>query len=48
MTRGWVRREEEVVFNIGAAQKYPEVVPLDLPRLDRNRLVDDERLAATR
>src|SRR5438309_1231375 len=29
--------EEVVVFNTGAAQKYPEAVPLNLPRLDRNR-----------
>ncbi|MCI0463713.1 MAG: threonine synthase [Gemmataceae bacterium] len=42
---GRVRPDEEVVvFNTGAAQKYPEVVPLDLPRLDRNRPVEYERL----
>jgi threonine synthase len=29
--------EEVVVFNTGAAQKYPEVVPLKLPRLDKDR-----------
>ena len=41
-----VRADEEVVvFNTGAAQKYPEVVPLNLPRLDRNRPVDYGRLA---
>jgi threonine synthase len=35
---GWVRPEEEVVvFNTGAAQKYPELVPLDLPLLDKDR-----------
>lgn len=28
--------EEVVVFNTGAAQKYPEVVPLDLPRLSKD------------
>jgi threonine synthase len=34
---GKVGRDEEiVVFNTGAAQKYPEAVPLDLPRLDKN------------
>jgi threonine synthase len=32
--------EEVVVFNTGAAQKYPEVVDLDLPRLDKDRPVD--------
>jgi threonine synthase len=42
---GQVRPEETVVvFNTGAAQKYPEVVPLDLPRLDRNQPVDYSRL----
>ena len=42
---GQVRPDEEVVvFNTGAAQKYPEVVPLDLPRLDKDRPVDYERL----
>ena len=32
--------EEVVVFNTGAAQKYPEAVPLDLPRLDCTQAVD--------
>jgi threonine synthase len=32
--------EEVVVFNTGAAQKYPEVVPLALPRIDKNRPID--------
>ena len=27
--------EEVVVFNTGAAQKYPEAVPLELPRWTR-------------
>src|SRR5215471_15145056 len=36
--------DEVVVFNTGAAQKYPETVPLDLPRLDKNRPVDYEAL----
>ncbi len=36
---GKVGRDEEiVVFNTGAAQKYPEAVPLDLPRLDKNHI----------
>src|SRR5262249_15811052 len=43
---GRIGREEEViVFNTGAAQKYPEVVPLDLPRVDKDRGVDYEKLA---
>ena len=43
---GQVKPEEDVVvFNTGAAQKYPEVVPLDLPRIDKNKPVDYEALA---
>jgi len=38
--------EEVVVFNTGAAQKYPEIVPLKLPRLDKDRPVDYEALLA--
>jgi threonine synthase len=38
---GRVRPDDEVVvFNTGAAQKYPEVVPLDLPRLPRDQPID--------
>ncbi len=38
---GRVRREEQVVvFNTGAAQKYPEAVPLSLPRVDITKPVD--------
>ena len=29
-----------VVFNTGAAQKYPEAVKLNLPRLDKNEPVN--------
>jgi threonine synthase len=44
--QGKVRRDEQVVvFNTGAAQKYPEVVQLRLPRLDRNSPVDYSALA---
>jgi threonine synthase len=42
---GKIGRDEEVlVFNTGAAQKYPEAVKLDLPRLDRNRPIDYDAL----
>src|SRR5262249_24946155 len=45
VSEGKVGRDEEVVvFNTGAAQKYPEVVPLDLPRLDKGAVVDYEAL----
>lgn len=36
--------EKVVVFNTGAAQKYPEVVRLDLRRLDKNLPVDFPQL----
>jgi threonine synthase len=29
--------EQIVVFNTGAAQKYPEAVPVTLPRIDKNQ-----------
>src|SRR6516162_254896 len=32
--------EEVVIFNTGAAQKYPETVALDLPRIDKDGPVD--------
>lgn len=37
--------ERVIVFNTGAAQKYPETVPLTLPRLDKNAPIDWNRLA---
>jgi threonine synthase len=37
--------EQVVVFNTGAAQKYPEAVPLELPRLDKDNPVDYVALA---
>ena len=39
-----VANEEVVVFNTGAAQKYPEIVPLNLPRIDKDRPVDYKRI----
>jgi threonine synthase len=39
--QGKVRPDEQVVvFNTGAAQKYPEAVPLNLPCVDKDRPVD--------
>jgi threonine synthase len=38
-------REKIVVFNTGAAQKYPEIVPLNLPRIDKNQPLPYEQLA---
>ena len=44
-----VRPDEEiVVFNTGAAQKYPEVMPLQLPRLDKDRLINYEEFLSSR
>jgi threonine synthase len=41
LANGQVRANERVVvFNTGAAQKYAEVVPLNLPRLDKDQPVD--------
>jgi threonine synthase len=38
LERGEVAADDEiVVFNTGAAQKYPEVLPLDLPRIDKDQ-----------
>lgn len=42
---GKVKPDERiVVFNTGAAQKYPEVLPLDLPRLDCRQPVAYDKL----
>jgi threonine synthase len=44
-TQGLISPEEEItVFNTGAAQKYPETVPLQLPRIDKNQSVKYETL----
>src|SRR5205085_47300 len=36
--------DEIVIFNTGAAQKYPEAVPLELPRLDKNKPIRYEEI----
>jgi threonine synthase len=38
------RDDEIVVFNTGASQKYTEIVPLELPRIDKAAAVDYEAL----
>ncbi len=41
----WIRPEERVViFNTGAAQKYPEAMACDLPRIDKNQPLDWDRI----
>ena len=38
---GWIEpRERVVLFNTGAAQKYPEAMATDLPRLDKDAAID--------
>ncbi|MEX2188615.1 MAG: threonine synthase, partial [Pirellulales bacterium] len=47
LARGWIRRDERVVlFNTGAAQKYPEAIAAELPRLDVTRPIDWDPIAA--
>lgn len=44
---GWIRSDDRVVlFNTGAAQKYPEAMRVDLPRIDKDRPIDWDKLAA--
>jgi len=47
LAEGSIRRDEEVVlFSTGAAQKYVEVLAVDLPAIDPSGPVDWEKLAA--
>jgi len=49
VTSGHVKPDEQVVvFNTCAAQKYPEAVPLHLPRIDKDKPLDYKSLAASR
>ncbi|HEV3004942.1 MAG TPA: pyridoxal-phosphate dependent enzyme, partial [Pirellulales bacterium] len=44
---GWIAHSERVVvFNTGAAQKYPEAMAADLPRIDKDRPIDWDQIAA--
>lgn len=43
---GWIGADERVViFNTGAVQKYPEVMPAHLPRLDKDAALDWDHIA---
>ncbi|HEV7223790.1 MAG TPA: threonine synthase [Pirellulales bacterium] len=43
---GWIKPHERiVVFNTGAAQKYPEAMAVELPRIDKDRPLDWEAIA---
>jgi threonine synthase len=45
---GHIKPEEQVVvFNTGAVQKYLEAVPFELPRIDKDRPLDESVLADT-
>lgn len=44
---GWIKPDEHVViYNTGAAQKYPEAMRVDLPRLDKDRPIDWHSMAS--
>ncbi|HUY90900.1 MAG TPA: threonine synthase [Pirellulales bacterium] len=43
---GWIKPHERIiVFNTGAAQKYPEAMAVELPRIDKEKAVDWEAIA---
>lgn len=43
---GWIKPDERVViYNTGAAQKYPEAMTVELPRLDKNQPLDWDSIA---
>jgi threonine synthase len=45
---GWIQPDDTVVlFNTGAAQKYPDAIATDLPRLDKDQPIDWEMWAAS-
>ena len=46
MGQGKIKSKDRVLmFNTGAAQKYPESVSAELPRIDMNQPVDWSNLA---
>ena len=48
VAQNWIETDERVVlFNTGAAQKYPEAMAVDLPRLDKNSPIDWTALNTT-
>jgi threonine synthase len=49
LASGWLRPDERVVlYNCGAAQKYPNVVPAELPLVRKDRAIDWAMIAAGR
>ncbi len=48
-SEGWITPEERVIiFNTAAAQKYVEIIALDLPRINKNKPIDWEKLKNSR
>jgi threonine synthase len=46
---GWLKPTDRVVvFNTGAAQKYPEAMAVELPRIDKDKAVDWEGIASNK
>lgn len=46
ITTGWLEKDARIVmFNTGAAQKYPEAMTCELPRIDKNDPLDWEKIA---
>ncbi len=44
---GWIGPDDRVViYNCGAAQKYPDVMAHELPRIDKDAPIDWDRIAA--
>ncbi len=44
---GWIKPDERVViFNTGAMQKYPEAMAYELPKIDKDKPIDWEGIAA--
>jgi threonine synthase len=45
LATGWIRPDERVLlYNCGAAQKYVDVAPLDLPRIPAGEFKDWDRI----
>ena len=43
---GWLKPSDRIlIFNTGAAQKYPEAMAVELPRIDKDKAVEWERMA---
>ena len=46
---GWLKPTDRIlIFNTGAAQKYPEAMAVELPRIDKDQAVDWEGIAGDR